>query len=244
MLTDRQDAYGHEVFDYLEGRGGFEVIERDDGYVDISSGPPAYFAEYEQWPAHQQEGMQYVRGQVLDIGCGAGRVALYLQRKGYEVTGVDISPLAIEVCRRRGLRQAEVLPITRLSARFGMFDTLIMYGNNFGLLGGWQRGRWLLRRFWHMTTSQARLIVESADPYQTQEPLHLAYHNFNRRRGRMGGQLRLRVRYKIYASPWFDYLLASRDEMEALLKGTGWAVTRTIDSQGPAYVALIEKTTR
>ncbi|MCK4414566.1 MAG: class I SAM-dependent methyltransferase [Candidatus Eisenbacteria sp.] len=47
--------------------------------------------------------MSRVRGRILDVGCGAGRSMLYLQQKGRAVTGIDISPLAIEVCRRRHL---------------------------------------------------------------------------------------------------------------------------------------------
>ena len=57
----------------------------------------------------------------------------------------------------------------------------------------------------------------------------------------MAGQLRLRIRYRTYATPWFDYLLVSKDEMRSILDGTGWQVARFIDSRGPAYVAVIEK---
>jgi tellurite methyltransferase len=48
------------------------------------------------------------RGRALDVAMGTGRNALYLASLGYEVTGIDISPLAVERCRRaaeeRGLR--------------------------------------------------------------------------------------------------------------------------------------------
>ncbi len=47
-------------------------------------------------------------GRALDVAMGTGRNALYLASRGYEVTGIDISPLAVERCRqeaqRRGLR--------------------------------------------------------------------------------------------------------------------------------------------
>jgi tellurite methyltransferase len=39
------------------------------------------------------------RGDVLDIAMGSGRNALFLAARGYEVTGIDISPVAIERCR-------------------------------------------------------------------------------------------------------------------------------------------------
>jgi len=36
---------------------------------------------------------------ILDIGCGAGTLALYLSSKGHNVTGIDISTQAIKACK-------------------------------------------------------------------------------------------------------------------------------------------------
>lgn len=243
-MEDHQDAYGHAVFDYLETGSAYEIVERDDGLFAPSGGPPVYFSGFDDWPAHLRQAMDYVSGRVLDIGCGPGRHALYLQSQGFDVTGVDVSPLAIEVCRRRGLKKAEVRPITQVSAKLGTFETILMLGNNFGLFGSFRRAKWLLRRFHAMTGPQARIIAESNDPYQTTEPLHREYQAFNRQRGRMPGQLRIRVRYKKYVTPWFDYLLVSRAEMKEILDGTGWAVKRFLDSETSIYVAVIEKQPR
>ena len=61
----------------------------------------------------------------------------------------------------------------------------------------------------------------------------------------MPGQVRIRIRYLTYASPWFDYLLVSKSEMIGILRGTGWRVKRFMTSKkGPAYVAIIEKETK
>ena len=240
-LVEEQDAYGRALFDYYHGRGGYEVNERDDGAVGISAGPAAYLTDYEDWPAHQRRAIRLARGRVLDVGCGGGRVALHLQAKGLDVLGIDISPLAIRVCKARGLKRARVLSITQVSRKLGTFDTVVMYGNNFGLFGGFRRARWLLRRFHGMTSPRARIIAESNDPYQTDLPHHKAYHERNRRRGRMGGQVRIRVRYLTLATPWFDYLLVSKAEMAEILAGTGWRVSRFFDSDRSPYVAVIEK---
>ena len=43
-------------------------------------------------------------GAVLDIATGSGRNALFLAARGYEVTGIDISPVAIERCREEAAR--------------------------------------------------------------------------------------------------------------------------------------------
>ncbi len=241
-MTPEQDAYGQAIHDYFSGQGGFEIVERDDGWIGNSLGPPAYFSEFDDWPSHERNAMSHVRGRVLDVGCGAGRHSLYLQDRGFDVMATDISPLAIEVCKRRGLTSAMALPLTRIGRALGRFDTILMLGNNFGLFGGHRRARWLLRRFKGITGDGGRIIAESRDPYATDDPEHLAYHELNRRRGRMPGQLRMRIRYKLQATPWFDYLIASKDEMEAVLDGTGWAVNRYLEVEGdPTYVATIEK---
>jgi len=241
MLKDYQDAHGHEIYDYLNGKGGYEIVERDDGYIDASGGAKDYFAEYKDWPLYQKKAIQYARGGVLDIGCGAGRCLLYLQQKGLDVMGIDISPLAVKVCKRRGIQNVRVLSITQVSSKLGVFDTIIMFGNNFGLFANRDRARWLLKRFHKGTCEKGRIIAESGDPYQTNVPEHLQYHKFNRKRGRMPGQVRIRVRYKKYVTPWFDYLLVSKNEMADILNGTGWRIERFFASTWAAYSVVVGK---
>jgi SAM-dependent methyltransferase len=217
------------------------IIERDDGLFEVDYPLTHYFAACSEWPSRQRKAMGYARDHVLDIGCGAGRHALHLQREGFRTLGIDRSPLAVEVCRARGLKHARILPITRVSSKLGDFDTILMLGNNFGLFGNFKRSRWLLRRFHSLTSPRARIIAETLDPYRTEDPLHLQYHDWNRSRGRAGGQVRMRVRYRKYVDPWFDYLFVSKEELEQLLIGSGWAVERYLDSDGPVYIAVIRK---
>lgn len=242
MLTDKQDAYGHILFDYHNGEQNVEIVEREDGYIDTSRmGPLTYFAEYLEWEDHQKLAINYATGRVLDIGCGAGRHALYLQEKGHEVLATDNSSLAIQVCKQRGVNNVLVVPITQLNTKIGIFNTIIMMGHNFGLFASYKRTKWLLKRFASMTTEDGRIIAETMDPYQTENPTHLTYHQFNRDRERMSGQLRIRIRYKRYATPWFDYLFVSKTELEDILVGTSWTVERYIDSDKPTYVAILKK---
>ncbi len=243
-MKDHEDAYGHEIYEYFHGEDIREIVERDDGFITASAGPRAYFVEYEDWPDHYKEAMKFGRGRVLDIGCGAGRISLYLQDQGHEVLGIDISPKAIEVCQLRGLKNSQELSITQVSSKLGIFDSIVMLGNNFGLFGNYRRAKWLLKRFHKMTSPGGRIIAESNDPYQTTDPVHLAYHEYNRQRGRMSGQLRLRVRYRKYKNPWFDYLIVSQDEMRDILRGTGWEVRQFIDTEASLYIAVIEKVRR
>ncbi len=238
----RRDAFGHMLLDHFNGQEAVEIIEREDGFIDASIECKQYFSEYQDWNPVEQEAMRWlVPGRLLDLGCGAGRVALYLQDHGHEVVGIDVSPLAIDVCRRRGLKDARLLSITQVGRELGVFDNILMMGNNWGLMGNRKRARWLLQTFFAMTSPGARIIAASRDIYQTESPYHLAYEAYNRERGRMSGQIRMRDRYLVYCSDWSDYLMVSRDEMQSILEGTGWQVVKFLDSAGPAYVGILEK---
>ncbi len=137
------------------------------------------------------------------------------------------------------------MSISEVNSRFGKIDTILMMGNNFGLFGGPRLARQLLKRFYNMTSPDARIVAESLDIYKPPvDPVHAQYQASNRPRGRMSGQVRMRIRYRRYATPWFDYLLVSRPEMIEILQGTGWKIKRFITSKkSPAYVAIIEKNT-
>ncbi len=241
-LREEQDAYGRLLLDALEGRAPVEVVERDDGFVAGDPLAPAnYLAPFRRWPAHQRQAMRLVRGRVLDIGCGAGRVALHLQRRGQEVVAIDLSPLAVEVAQRRGVRDARVLSITETDERLAPIDTFVMMGNNFGLFGSASRAKRLLRRFHSISSDRGRVVAEVLDPYQTDDPDHLGYHERNRQRGRLPGQIRIRIRHRHYKTPWFDYLYVSQSELESLIADTGWSLERAIGSSGGLYVAVLRR---
>ena len=144
------------------------MVERDDGYVETET-IAWYFGGLRQWHPSERQALRHVRGRVLDIGAGAGRAALELQKRGHEVVAVDISPLAIDVCRKRGVRDARVLPVTKIDSSLGTFDTVALFGNNFGLFATARRARWMLRRLRATTAPDARIIAVSYDPYRNEE---------------------------------------------------------------------------
>ena len=226
------DAFGQMLLDAT----GPEIIERDDGFLDAAK--LVYLAPVAQWPAVERRALRWVRGRVLDVGVGAGRAALELQRRGRSVVGIDVSPGALEVARARGVRDARLLAFEDVDASLGKFDTIVMLGNNFGLFGSPSKAKRLLRRLRPLAD---RVVAGSNDPYTTEDPAHLGYQERNRKRGRMAGQLRLRVRYRDLIGPWFDYLIVSPDEMATILEGTQWRIRRLLQESGSGYyVAVLE----
>ncbi len=242
-MKNSQDAYGQQfLVQHDQQVATAEIIERDDNFIDFGSDFGLYFSEYEYWEKSERRAIEKVAGRILDVGCGAGRHSLYLQEKGFMVTGIDNSPGAIKVCKLRGLKKAIVRSIGEIDKfKPASFDTVIMMGNNFGLFGSRQNAKILLKKFARITSPKAKIIAGTLDPYHTDDENHLQYHKFNKRRGRMAGQIKMRVRYGKTIGEWFDYLFVSPTEMQDILSDTDWQIEELIESDGAKYFAVIGK---
>jgi SAM-dependent methyltransferase len=249
----RGDVFGELLRDALAVRTGvgprpmaagrfprpvIEIIEREDGLIN---GAPAahYLDDPADWEAYDHRAVDRVGGEVLDIGVGGGRIALLLQERGVPVTGLDISPGALWVARRRGVRELVCASVEDHVAAGRRYDTFLMLGNNLGLIEGRQRAPEFLAALAAMARPGAQIIAQGTDPYGTTDPVHLGYHEHNRRRGRMGGQLRLRLRYRDLSTTWFDYLVCSTDELGQLVAGTPWRLVDIDDADAPIYLATL-----
>jgi len=223
-----------------------QLIERDDGFLDTMAAS-RYFAGPDDWHALDHWVCDRAQGRVLDIGSGAGRVSLYLQERGLEVTALDVSPSAGDVCRRRGIHRVftgTVFELAQQQPDGGQrIDAFLLMGNNLGLLGGRHQAPPFLAVLASLAAPNAVILGQGMDPYRTSNELHLAYHERNRALGRLGGQIRMRERYRNQASAWFDYLFATVDELRSLLEGTDWSLEHHQPQEdGPGYVVQLRLT--
>jgi len=83
-LKNKNDAFGVAIYDWYLGDNSEELA---------SKGCRTWFSEYDNWFEREKKAIKLVKGEVLDIGCAAGRHSLYLQNKGHKVMAVDNSPL-------------------------------------------------------------------------------------------------------------------------------------------------------
>ncbi|HEU5110130.1 MAG TPA: methyltransferase domain-containing protein [Micromonosporaceae bacterium] len=249
----RGDVFGEMLTDALAVRTGvgprpmvagrlprpvIEIIERDDGLIN---GAPAdhYLDGPDRWEPYDRRAVDRAEGAVLDLGAGAGRVALVLQERGVDVTGLDVSPGALRVARARGVRRLVEATVDQHADNGRMYDTFLLLGNNLGLMEGRERAPGFLRALAAMARPGARIIAQGTDPHGTNDPVHLGYHELNRRRGRLPGQLHLRLRYRDLSTPWFDYLVCSPDELAGLVGGGPWRLADVDDADAPIYLATL-----
>ncbi|MGW5669266.1 class I SAM-dependent methyltransferase [Micromonospora sp. NPDC003776] len=110
-------------------RDEYDVLYRDTA---DSGGPPwAIGGPQPALAALLDDGMRGPK--VLDVGCGTGDLALALARRGYAVTAVDISPVAIGMARAKAAAEGltvhfEAQDATALSLPSAPFDSVFDSG--------------------------------------------------------------------------------------------------------------------
>jgi SAM-dependent methyltransferase len=107
---------------------------------------------------------------VLDVGCGPGRHALELARRGLEVVGVDLSPefvrLARDAAAREGLAGASFVhsDVRDLAYDAGFDAVVCLCQGGFGLLGGAEDAE-LVGRFARALRPGGRLALSAFSAY-------------------------------------------------------------------------------
>ncbi len=232
-----KDVFGQALYSYWEGdKSTPYLIRRDDGYVSKGS-LKEYFAT---WLEPLEESVvQHVKGKILDVGCGAGRHLLYFQNLGMEIMGVDRSPLAIQVCRESGAREAEVMDIFENTLEPASFDTILLFGHNIGIGGNLEGGKKLLSVLRKLVRPEGVLLMTSSDVTRTRQGRHFEYHQKNTDNGRYPGEIRIRVEYKDLISEWFAWLHVAPEMLKEMAAATGWELKEAHGYFDNDYAAVL-----
>ncbi len=233
------DSFGRSMRDALEGKDADYIIERDDGFIRHTTARNL-IKPFEEWVEAESEAILNIEGPVLDVGCGVGRVGDYVKSKGLEYYGVDLSPLVVELCHKKGHENVYIMSADEIELDRSDIKTVILYGNNFGLMGTPEGVVRMLKGFHRVTTDDAIVLAGSIDPLETDDEMHLAYHAKNRAEGKPIGQVKLRNRYLGEVDDWWNLLLCEKELMSKLAEDAGWYLEKTYG--GPVYyVGVLKK---
>tara|TARA_R110002020_G_scaffold137434_2_gene306637 strand:- start:170375 stop:171091 length:717 start_codon:yes stop_codon:yes gene_type:complete len=128
-----EDIFGQAIHDYHVGQYTEDIKTYSSLDEEDVIPVPYLFRDFDAMPPLEKKALSLCKGKILDIGCGAGSHSLYLQNKGYMVTGLDRSERAVETCRLRGLSHTVISDIFTFNN--GPFDTLLMLMNGIGIVG-------------------------------------------------------------------------------------------------------------
>lgn len=112
-------------------------------------------------PELERTALGLCRGRVLDYGAGAGRHALELQRRGLEVTAVDVAPEAVEVMRGRGVTDARCGDFAAVKGE--RFETILLLMHGIGLVGTLEGLSSFFDEAQNHLAHDGRILFDSAD---------------------------------------------------------------------------------
>jgi SAM-dependent methyltransferase len=236
------DTFGQACLDYWNDgqldRTVAQELEFDDGTrVDDPLG--RYFAPEREWSEAERELLRLAEGSALDLGVGVGRFALELQERGREVLGVDVSPGALLVARARGLRHTELADAASYLRRcHQQFDTVLLMGNNVGLVGRTEHIHEYFGLMAGCLRSGGVLLGTAGKPAGL--PSAVVVHN--QAHGRAPGESTMRTCYRAESGPWFDYLFLDLADLLDRVDAQCWQLhPRLVETETLTLFALIRK---
>jgi SAM-dependent methyltransferase len=188
-----------------------------------------YFRGEDDMPDLEWMALQECRGKVLDIGAGAGSHSLLLQEWGFEVTAIDISPLAVKVMTDRGIKQ--VLEGDIFKYNDTRFDTLLLLMNGIGLAGTLTGLKQLLTHLKTLLNPGGQILFDSSDIaylYEGKLPAEGYY-----------GEITYQYTYKKIGTDWFNWLYIDEKTLEQVVAELGFKMNVLIEDEFGQYLVRL-----
>ncbi len=156
-----KDLFGRAILDFQNNDSPEDLITETNISEADEMSVEYLFRSFNEMPKLEKKALQLTKGKVLDVGCGAGSHALYLQGKGFDVTAIDISTNAIKACQLRGLKNARVQNVLDLENE--KFDTILLLMNGTGIFGNLSETSKYLQKLKSLLNPNGQILIDSSD---------------------------------------------------------------------------------
>lgn len=224
------DILGTAISDYYFGRSPAKLWVYDTLGPRVEMDVSVYFRDWSKMPEMEKIALQECGTKVLDIGAGAGSHALELQRRGKDVTALDISPLNVEVIKARGVRQAIAGDIFSFSK--GQYDTLLLLMNGIGLASNLDGLRKFLQHVKCLLLPGGQLIFDSSDVAYMYEDEPMPKDGYY-------GEITCRYGYKRLKTDWFSWLYIDFGTLRKTAAEEGWKSELLFEDDDDQYLVRL-----
>lgn len=131
------------------------------------------------------------------------------------MTAVDISPKAVEVMRKRGVRNARVGEL--YDEYKSQFDTVLVL-LNIGIVGTLEGLDRFLSYLPSLLADKGQLITDSFDPRRIDDAKTQEYQRRKTAQGKYFGERTVRIEYKGQFGEWFEWMHIDPDTLKNHLK--------------------------
>ena len=158
-----KDLFGKAILDYQTNNSPEDLIT-ETSISEADEMSVAYlFRNFSEMPKLEQKALQLAKGNILDVGCGAGSHALELQNeRKLDVTAIDISENAVKACQLRGIENVKVANILDLDSE-NKFDTILLLMNGTGIFGTLNETAKYLQKLKSLLNEGGQILIDSSD---------------------------------------------------------------------------------
>jgi SAM-dependent methyltransferase len=213
---------------YVQGSGD-EVVEMRTDLGGSEEIPAAlFFRDPAEGGAVERRALEECRGRVLDVGAGVGAFSVPLQRRGLEVTSLEVLPTACEVLKRRGVRDVRRGDLEALDEA-ERFDTVLAMMNGLGLAGSLLGLERFLAALGARLTRDGQILADSTDPHGWGDSGD----------GRYGGEVHMQLVHRGSPGQPFPYLFVDPETLQGVATRAGLTCEVLVAEQDGRYLARI-----
>lgn len=224
------DVLGQAIYDFhFRLNPSKLLIHNKFGLPDVMP-VETYFREEEDMPPLELTALELCKGNILDIGAGAGSHALYLQQHKLDVTALEISPLASQVMKARGVKKIITADINTFTGQ--SYDTLLLMMNGIGLTANLEGLCIFLEHAKALLNTNGQLIFDSSN-------VAYLYKNGIRPIGKYYGIIDFRYEYKRQKTPWFTWLYVEMKMLKKIAVKAGWIAEILFEDDHDQYLARL-----
>jgi SAM-dependent methyltransferase len=186
-------------------------------------------------PEIEKVALDLCKGKVLDIGAGSGTHSVVLQKKKFDVTALDLSPLSCEIMLKRGI--FNVVNQDIFSYKEAGFDTMLLLMNGIGIAGTLDGLDKMLLHLKTLLKKGGKIFLESTDiMYMFLQDDGSVLIDLN---GDYYGELTYEISYNNHTST-FPWLYVDYTTLETHAIALGYNCTQIITDEDASYLACLE----
>ena len=228
------DPIGEAILDYAENRKPNDIIVSSELCENDVIPLEVLFRSLKEMPKLELQALELCRGEILDVGAGAGVHCLALQKKGLNVFAIESSQGATKHLKNINI-PAENVPFENFTPD-RKFDTILMLMNGIGIAGTLGQLKATLLHAKSLLKPGGQLLCDSSDiRYLYEDDDGALWMNLN---SEYYGNFRFQMHYKKTSGPWFDWLYVDYDSLHIIANKVGFSCKR-ISEQDHHFLAQL-----
>lgn len=233
-MKSNNDPFGLAVSDYFNGNKKIHIEVETDLTEGEKIPVSKLFRTYKGMSDLEKKALDYCNGNILDIGACAGAHSLVLQKQNKKVEALEISPLACEVMKQRGVQK--VINEDIFSFKSQKYDTLLLLMNGIGICGTLEGLDKFLHHCKSILAPKGQIILDSTDIlYMYEEEDGSYWIDLN---GAYYGELQYAIKYKDNFSE-FKWLYIDFETLESHAVELGYKARKIYENDDNNFLAIL-----